>query len=229
MSKAFDRIRSLLPTTPVLSRRTALHATVLGAAMTLTLTTAAGDFGAQAAEPTWTIPMSGLAGGTGYLNAQHAQAGWYVGCDAVGTKVRAHRGKGVSGAGVIDITSVTFGSTASAATCPGPFGLTMEITADTLPMKFDALAFDARTGTVAGRVSGIKATVESSDGCVLTVSGQADATYSNSDGAIVLDDRDHLRVTAASAPCASGAVQVGDTIMVDGRFEVNPHGVITSP
>jgi len=187
---------------------------------------------AQTQGPTWTVPMSGIATGTGRLNATIAQVGWQVACHTVEAKARAHRGAGMSGAGVIAITSVMFGSADDL--CDGPLGLTMEVTVDTLPLNFDATAYDARTGVVAGRVSGLTVTVESSNGCVLTIAGpdgrpgQADASYSNPDGTIVIDDRGHLRVASQSAACNAG-IKIGDSVIVDGRFELTPRGIITSP
>ncbi|WP_433359057.1 hypothetical protein [Streptosporangium sp. CA-115845] len=240
MSKAFHRfvawLRSLMPTAPSpvgeLARKTALRATVLGGVMALTLSSAPVSLATQAQALTWTVPMSGIASGAGHLNATHVQAGWSVSCNTVEAKVRAHRGTGMTGDGVIAITGVMFGS--ADALCAGPLGLKMEVTVDTLPLKFDATAFDARTGMVAGRVSGITVTVESSNGCVLTIAGpngkpgQADASYSNPDGTIVIDDRGHLRVTAQSSSCNAG-IQIGDSIVVDGRFELTPRGILTSP
>ncbi|MEV4398778.1 hypothetical protein [Nonomuraea sp. NPDC049607] len=112
-------------------------------------------------------------------------------------------------------------------TCAGP----LDVTADVLPLKFDATAFDPDPGTgkVAGRVSGASVGVESSDGCVLTATGQADATYDNTSGAILLEDRDHLRIATVNPRCVGDGLKVGDNVIVEGRFDLAPRGVITSP
>src|SRR5690348_18009056 len=100
---------------------------------------------AQLQATTWTVPMSGIAAGTGYLKATIAQAGWQASCDTVEAKVRAHRGAGMTGEGVIAITGVMVSGSANGL-CVGLLGVNMEVTVDTLPLKFDAMAYDARTG-----------------------------------------------------------------------------------
>jgi len=220
-----------------LGRRTALGATVVGVAMTLTLSSASvGLTGltagtAQAQAPTWTVPMSGIADGAGHLRAQHGQMGWLVICDQVEARVRAQRGAQMSGDGVIAITSMTFGD----APCSGVLGDTITLTVATLPLRFNALAYDASTSVVAGRVTGITVTATSNQGCVLTVAGpngtagQVDATYSNPTGTITVKDNSHLRVTSVTTGCARGGVKVGDNILLEGQFALSPRGIITSP
>ncbi|NUR89103.1 MAG: hypothetical protein HOY71_33895 [Nonomuraea sp.] len=202
-------------------------AAVLAVALTFTVSSAGVTAAPQALTPTWTVPMSGVATGTGHLIAQHVQVGWTMNCDTVEAKVMAHHGSGMTGDGVVAITSIAFAPTGG--TCEGPLGVTMDVTADSVPLKFDAKAYDPRTGVVAGRVSGVAVTVESSDGCVLTVTGQADATYDNNSGTIALDDRDHLRIATVTPACASAALKAGDSVTVEGSFDLTPAGVITSP
>ncbi|GAA3605720.1 hypothetical protein GCM10022419_108160 [Nonomuraea rosea] len=207
--------------------RTAFAAVAAGALMTLTLSSAAAGFDAKAQAPTWTVPMSGIATGTGQISAQVVQAGWFMSCNTVEAKVSARRGTGLPGEGVIAITGITFAPVG--ATCAAPFGATLDVTADVLPLKFNATAFDAATGKVAGRVSGISVGVESSDGCVLTATGQADATYDNSSGAILVEDTDHVRIATVNARCIADGLKVGHNVIVEGRFDLAPRGVITSP
>ncbi|MFC4121068.1 hypothetical protein [Nonomuraea zeae] len=199
---------------------------VAGVAMTLTLSSAGAGLDAQAQATTWTVPMSGIATGTGEISGMVAQVGWSMVCKTVEAKVSARRGVGLPGDGIISITGISFAPVG--ATCIGPLGLTMDVSVDTLPLKFDATAFDARTGMVAGRVSGVSVTVESSDGCVVTVAGQADATYDNTSGAIVIADNSHLRIASVGPYCSSSGLKVGQNAVLNGRFEVAPRGVITS-
>lgn len=207
--------------------RTAFAAVVAGLAVTMTLSSAAVGFEAQTQAPTWTVPMSGIATGTGEITAMVVQSGWFMSCKTVEAKVSARRGTGLSGEGVISITGISFAPVG--ATCAGPLGATLDVTADVLPLKFDATAFDPGTGKVAGRVSGVSVGVESSDGCVLTATGQADATYDNTSGAILLEDRDHLRIATVNSRCVADGLKVGDNVIVEGRFDLAPRGVITSP
>ncbi|MEW9555488.1 hypothetical protein [Nonomuraea sp. NPDC050783] len=207
--------------------RTAFAAVVAGLAMTMTLSSATAGFEARAQAPTWTVPMSGIATGTGEFMARIVQSGWFMSCKSVEAKVSARRGTGLPGAGIVSITGISFAPVG--ATCAGPLGTTLEVTADVLPLKFDATAFDPGTGRVAGRVSGVSVSVESSDGCVLTATGQADATYDNTSGAILLEDRDHLRIATVNARCGADGIKAGENIVVEGSFDLAPRGVITSP
>ncbi|MEU5865470.1 hypothetical protein ABZ815_30170 [Nonomuraea sp. NPDC047529] len=57
---------------------------------------------------------------------------------------------------------------------------------------------------------------------VLTATGQADATYDNTSGAILLEDRDHLRIATVNPRCVGDGLKVGDNVIVEGRFDLAP-------
>jgi len=229
MSKPLRRIVAVLRST--VSRVGAGHAGVLAVVGVLVfILPSASAAPLQARAATWSVPMSGIATGTGYLRATAGSSGWSVTCAQAEVKARAKRSSKVGGTGIVMLTSVLFAPVGR--TCAGPYGYTVEVTVNTLPLSFNASAYDPATGMVAGRVSGISATVESSNGCVLTVSGpggapgEADASYNNTNAAITIEDRGHLKIGNVGAGCS---VLAGEAVLLSGRLQLTPRGIITSP
>lgn len=214
-----------------------LAGTVAVGSLAATLSSSSAASQAQRAGSTWTVPISGVgtAVNSRVLLAWHGPTGFQVSCDEVVAKASAKRGTGLSGDGIISISSVRLQSADNPGLgCTGPQGVGVKIVASGLPWRFNARSHDPGTGVTNGRLSGVTVTVtDDTLGCTLTVAGpggttgEVDASYRNSSGEITIADRGHLRITTATETCQPLAV--GDEVDIDGVFTMVPRGVITSP
>ncbi|GAA1776987.1 hypothetical protein [Actinomadura chokoriensis] len=202
---------------------------------TLALTLSSGTAGYKAAESnlTWSVPLSGVSTAVNSQVFIGTAGPWWAQCDSVRAKVSARRGTGLSGNGIVSIDSVELKNSANArGACTAPQGYEVTIVAAGLPWKFNARAYDARTGITTGRVSGITINAEVSNGCHVTVtdspgdSGGVDATYDNSTGEITVFDYTHLSVSSFTGSCS---LQGSDQVVIGCTFRLAPYGIIRSP
>ncbi len=126
-----------------------------------------------------------------------------------------------------DIASAGFGSEADPCTSPvGP----VEPVADTDPAwQLQAAEYDAATGTTTGYLSGINASLSVLT-CTFDVTGEVNATYTNSTGVLSVSNTDRqLTVVNASAGCA-GIAADGDHPTFNGDYTVvTPAGGTAHP
>ncbi|MEU5991361.1 hypothetical protein ABZ806_20530 [Spirillospora sp. NPDC047418] len=207
--------------------------TALAGTLALTVSSGTADYKAAESNPTWSVPLSGVATAINSRTFIGTAGSWWAQCNSVRAKVSAERGTGLSGNGIISINSIEFENSADAGgACTTFGGYEATIAAAGLPWDFNAHAYDPRTGITTGRVSGITINAEVSNGCHVTVtdtpgnSGGVDATYDNSTGAITVFDYSHLSVSSSDDPCM---LQGGDEVVIRCTFILVPHGVIRSP
>lgn len=193
------------------------------------------QFGAVAAsadEPTWTVTDGGRTNAYGSFAAQDTTTGASVSCSNSDMIVRFRDGTGLSGAGLI---MITYGNLDN---CTG-FGVPVEIHPRGLPWKMNATSYDAQTGTTTGTLTsddpaGISVVANAaSAGCEVaaggpgTDKGEIQTTYENATGTLLFSDA-NLVITSVGLGCG-GLLNVGDPIMLYGRYSVWPVPTITNP
>ncbi|WP_157407361.1 hypothetical protein [Actinomadura atramentaria] len=207
------------------TKKTALSTAVLVTASILA-TAASGVAG------TWKF----LPGGTIHateaytLYVMENQTGIVVTCDTVTSSSTAHAGSGLSGDDLLSIDSISFADSSRSVGCPASAGSTAQLTPLHLPWKYQASSYDAGSGKVEGRITGISLRVTNlSDGCVADIGfpGGIPVTYENSTGTVV--PAADTGAVIESTNCDRTIANVGDTFTVDGAFMVNPVQTVTSP
>jgi hypothetical protein len=219
--------RAFYSAVTALSMKSLASMAVIGGVMTVGLSSSGVESQplTLTSDPTWTIPISGVGTGTGLVIVQLSPGGFSATCDYAEAGVRAQRGTGLSGTGLISMTSITVSS------CRNSFASPIQVTFSGLPWQFNATAYDPDHGTVVGRLSGITVTAKAGASCTFTLAaagggpGQADVSYTNSTGEITVNDTGHLHIVSQTG-CP---VDVGDTATIEAFLLLDPRGVITSP
>jgi hypothetical protein len=184
--------------------------------------------GPALAATTWTVsPGGSITATAGTTTLKDTGTGTTLKCTSSSAKGSVKSGSGLSGTGLGSITSLTFSS------CTGPLGLTFTVTSSAFPWHLNASSYSS--GVTSGTLSGIHAKL-SGPSCSATVdgtsstadNGTADATYTNSSGALkVLTTGGNLHIYGVSG-CA-GLIKSGDGSTFSGTYTVSPKQTITSP
>ncbi|MFI0367728.1 hypothetical protein ACH35V_07600 [Actinomadura sp. 1N219] len=129
------------------------------------------------------------------LNVENIDTGAVVTCDDSTSTSTAKSGTGLSGEDLVAIDAISFSHTDNGdGECNGPGGLLVRVTALALPWRFQAQSYDVIAGTVKGKVTGVVAKGEGSDGCELELGGPGGQpgavglSYQNSNGQITIED-----------------------------------------
>ncbi|MBO2447969.1 hypothetical protein J4573_12770 [Actinomadura barringtoniae] len=220
-----------------LTRNTLAAAAVMAAAVSLTTTSARAD------DVTFTVSGGTSISGTNYqlpVVARDVQTGAAASCDTGSATGTVKNGSGLSGAGLGSLTSVslTDSSTPDGA-CLGPSGITLKLDLQGLPWAFNAVSYNSATGVTSGNLSNVKATLTGSDDCVAHITGpgggfgQIEGTYTNpataGDPALLGVTTSNLTIADVNEFCDPNLINQGDTIELDGKFEITPKLTITSP
>lgn len=111
---------------------------------------------------TWTVKPGGSVSGVARnVTMTDTATGSVLTCKTMTAKGTAKPGKGLPGAGIAKITSVTFTS------CVGPDSLKFTVTAGHLPWELNAKSYNASTGVTKGTITGAVASL-SGNGCTAT-------------------------------------------------------------
>jgi hypothetical protein len=178
---------------------------------------------------TWTVkPGGAVTGKAGKTTLKDTKTGTVLTCASSATKATLKKGSGLSGAGLGNITSVTFSN------CKGPGGLifTAKTSASSAhPWKLNASSF--KSGVTTGSITGITASL-SGNGCTATVAGTTASskgtttgTYTNSTHVLKVSGG-NLHVFNVSAGCL-GLINTGDPSTFSGSYTISPGQTITSP
>ncbi|MFI0479230.1 hypothetical protein [Actinomadura sp. 9N215] len=124
---------------------------------------------------TWTFLPGGKITAHNDLNliVENIDNGAVVTCDTSAATSTAKSGTGLSGDDLVTIDAISFSHSDNGVggDCNGPGGLLVRVTALALPWKFQAQSYDVTGGTVKGKVTGVVAKGEGSDGCELELGG----------------------------------------------------------
>lgn len=175
---------------------------------------------ASAAPATWTIdpggPFTGTAGTT-VLEVQ--ESGVQLSCESAGATGEAKVGSGHSNP-LATISDTEFNN------CTGPFGLVFEVTHGGV-WTLNGDTYDATTGTTTGTISNIVADI-SGPGCIAQVTGQVDATYTNSTAELRVLPNFTLLITSVDPnENCFGLINPGEHASFDGVYEVSPAQTIS--
>jgi hypothetical protein len=206
-----------------------LTAVILGSGVAaLAIGLGAATAGATTATTFTVKPGGAVAGKAGKTTLKDTKTGTVLTCASSATKATLKKGSGLSGAGLGNITSVTF------TTCTGPGGL--KFTAKTSasaahPWKLNASSF--KSGVTHGSITGITASL-SGNGCTATVAGttasskgKTTGTYTNSTHVLKVSGG-NLHVWNVSSGCL-GLINSGDPSSFTGSYKITPAQTITSP
>lgn len=206
-------------------------ALIAGAAAAVLIGTSAAP--ALAVTATWTVKPGGAITGTAgktTLVAHGPQGPIPLVCTSSATKATLKKGRHLAGAGIGNITSVTFKN------C-GFSGLTFTVktSASTkTPWKLNAVKYNAKTGVTTGTITGIKATLSGPtcsatvDGTKATNPGTVTVTYSNKTHKLtVLATGGNLHVWHVSG--CLGLIKNGNLSTFTGTYTIKPTTTITSP
>jgi hypothetical protein len=175
---------------------------------------------ASALTQTFTVsPGGSITGTAGTTTLKDTTSGNSLTCSSAKASGSLKSGSGLSGTGIGSITSTTF------TTCKGPLGLTFSVTqSGTWSVNITSEAGGVSTGFV----SNVKASLSGPD-CSATVTGSADATYSNSSAALtfkaVTGSGHTLKVSGVNG--CLGLINNGDTSTFSGAFTISPAQTIT--
>jgi len=194
--------------------RVALAAATAMAALTLSATSA------LATATTYTVSpggsYSGTAGTTTFTDNNTGNELSRTSGKASGT---LESGSGLSGTDIGTITSTTFSK------CTGPLGLSFTVKQ---VGTWDINITSSSGGISDGFISSVDATL-SGPLCSATVTGSADASYSNSTGVLTLkpvSGSGHVLTVSGVSGCL-GLINNGDTSSFDGAYTISPAQTIT--
>ncbi|GAA1851501.1 hypothetical protein [Actinomadura bangladeshensis] len=194
------------------------------------------------ASGTWTInPAGGVSGfNTQNVGALDLTTHAVVSCnESSATGNVPVGGSGLAGAGIAELTDVTFSNNGGA--CPATGGILVTITTSasaTNAWSFNADSYNSTTHVTTGTLTNISASIHGSDGCDATVGGPGggtgtiNGTYDNDDQTLRVSGN-NLVVQTADAQCDPNLINVGDQIQLTGEYIVvtdsGPNLVVTSP
>ncbi len=172
------------------------------------------------AATTYTVSPGGAYTGTaGATTFTDTNTGSTLSCKSGTAAGTLKSGSGLSGTGIGTITGTTF------VTCTGPLGITFTVKqVGTWSLNLTAYASPVSTGYI----SGIDATLTGSL-CSATVTGSADATYSNSTGVLTLkpvSGSGHTLTISGVNGCL-GLLNNGNTATFNGAYTISPKQTIT--
>ncbi|MGH3239989.1 MAG: hypothetical protein ACRDNL_06390 [Spirillospora sp.] len=201
---------------------------------------------AAAATAGWTFLNGGTLVASSHTNLRFetVDSGAHLDCGYSRAKSTAMSGSELSGIDMVSIEEIEFSSPSNpdgSGLCSASAGYTGRVIPKGLPWKFQAGGFDAATGTVTGKVTGVSVSVEFSDYCQVDFTapgggpGEVYIRYKNSTGEILIDRSDgrgtNLVIEKTNGLCDPIAVRVGDRVMMSGGYEVEgvEKPVVTSP
>lgn len=215
------------------ARRTLTTTSLISAAVAVTM--------AAGITATWTFLPGGeiTAFNVGDAGAV-TDRGTVVTCTTSTVKVSAKSGSGLSGQDIGSISEMTLegnDSDPSDSRCLStPGGIFIRIMLRDLPWKFSVESYDPASGEVSGKVTGVKAGFQGSDGCSAEFTapgggpGEVFVTYSNSEGTVRTDPtRFSLVATTLTGTCDPDLIAIGDGLAAAGIWEVQPKQEVTSP
>ncbi|HEY1617048.1 MAG TPA: hypothetical protein VGG25_05485 [Streptosporangiaceae bacterium] len=172
------------------------------------------------AATTFTVSPGGAYTGTaGTTTFTDTNTGSALTCKSATAKGTLKSGSGLSGTGIGTITGTTF------TTCTGPLGISFTVK-QVGTWSLNLTSYTSPTST--GYVSGIDATLSGSL-CSATVTGSADATYSNSTGVLTLkpvSGSGHTLTISGVNGCL-GLLNNGNTSTFNGAYTISPKQTIT--
>jgi hypothetical protein len=203
------------------TRATATAAAALAAVVGI------GTSQASATGATWTVTGGGaITAASGTVVVADSATSFHFSCASSAATGSAPDGTGLTG------TTVARLGSASWTGCTGVLGIAYTITPSGLPWDFDAVSYDAATGTTTGTLSGVRASLDGTwcttglagpDGAPATLAASyADATHtlSVSGGDLHADD----------SPDCLGLINNGDALTLTASYVVTPSALrITSP
>jgi hypothetical protein len=180
---------------------------------------------ATAVPATWTVDPGGAftgAAGTTVLEIQ--ETGIQLSCVSANATGTAASGTGVSN----PIATIPDGPGVEFNDCQGPFGLTFEVDHQGT-WNLNGASYDAATGVTTGTIDDITAGI-SGPGCVATVTGSVDATFTNDTDVLrVLPNFTLLIASVDPANDCLGLIGEGQHASFDGAFTITPGLTVTSP
>jgi hypothetical protein len=175
---------------------------------------------ASAVAATFTVsPGGSITGTAGTTTLKDTTTGNSLTCSSAKATGSLKSGSGLSGTGIGSITGTTF------TTCKGPLGLTFTVTQS----GTWSVNLTSNSGAVStGFVSSVKASLSGPD-CSATVTGSADASYSNTTGVLTFKSvagSGHTLTVSGVSGCL-GLINNGDTSTFSGAFTISPAQTIT--
>lgn len=183
---------------------------------------------AAAVTVTWTILQGGVktSNNVGNVIFQNTTSGAVVTCTTSTATSQLVSGTKPSGTDLVTITNISFATPANpGSVCTGPAGLYVKVAPKNLPWKFQATSYDAASGVVRGKATGIALSLESSDGCQADLmapggaKGEVELAYTNSTGRVSVQAKTgtgtNLVVTKINPYCDPLMVDVGDGLKAD--------------
>jgi hypothetical protein len=176
---------------------------------------------------TWTVkPGGAITAKAGTTTLKDTKTGSTLTCKSSSGKGKVKSGKGLPGAGIGSITTLSF------STCTGPLGLTFTVKTTHFPWHLNAVSFSS--GVTTGTITGIHATLTGPscsavvDGTGATANnGKVKAKYSNSTGKLTTTGAGNLHIYNVHG-CA-GLIGSGDGSSFKGSYTITPKQTITSP
>jgi hypothetical protein len=183
------------------------------AAIALSATTAL-----AASAPTYTVSPGGKYTATaGKTVLKDNQTGTVLTCSSAGAKGVLKKGKKLSGKAIGTITSSSFNK------CEGPLSLSFKVK-QSGTWTLNLTKYSSKNGGVStGYIGNVKATL-SGPSCAATVTGEADATYSNKTHELSVkpvSKSGHLLKISKVNNCL-GLVKNGNTSDFTGTYKISP-------
>jgi hypothetical protein len=202
------------------------------------------------ADSTWTVSPGGSVTATSqgvvpHVTAYEIEQGTAAVCDYVDGSATLPSGSGLSGNGIVSLSSFAFHN------CVGPNNLTITINPTGLPWSLNATSYDATGGVTTGTLTGITGNITVSDGCVAGFSAGLDGssnqipahvtgTYTNSTGVLKITEdspapptttptSSNIVVDSVNSSCNPTLIGLGDHIALYGSVAVSPGQTVTSP
>ncbi len=175
---------------------------------------------ASALTATFTVsPGGSYSGSAGTTTLSDTTTGNALTCKSATAAGTLKSGSGLSGTDIGTITSTSFTS------CTGPLGLTFTVKqSGTWNLNITSNSGGVSTGFI----SSVKASL-SGPLCSATVTGSADASYSNSTGVLTVkpvSGSGHTLTVSGVSGCL-GLINNGDTSTFNGAFTISPTQTIT--
>lgn len=200
--------------------RTRLVQVVLAGTAAATAALSLSALPASAVTTTFSVsPGGSYSGSAGTTTLKDTTSDNTLTCTSATAAGTLKSGSGLSGTDIGTITSTTFNK------CTGPLKLTFTVKQSG---TWDVNITSNSGGVSTGFISNVSATLSGS-GCTATVTGEADATYSNSTGVLTLapvSGSGHV-LTVASASGCLGVINTGDTTTFSGAYTISPTQTIT--
>lgn len=182
---------------------------------------------AFATAATWTVkPGGATTGKAGTTIVTDSTAGHSVTCTSSSTKGSFKTGKGLAGAGIGAVTSLTLSGCSAQ-------GLTISATL-TGTMPVNALSYNSTKKTVAMSISKIHGSLSAS-GCKATIDGTAAAAHNGTVKATYMDVGGKLKVLSTGGNLhlynvnCFGVINSGDAVNFTTTYTLTPKQVLTSP